>query len=222
MTMNKITMTLVLSITLNLGLFTIVHGFANYMMSSSGCYVELDTDEVIMNYRVLPQVSDAPLQLTVVSPTQGLVYQPIKQDFKQSSVQSTFQTVTIDTTIHNFPMQIELQVVSSSSSSSLSSSNVIGGKRYEYILNLIGGDEDAASFVHGGCKGDRRAAGRSGESTITLTLESAPTPMNDTNGESGGLLVQAAWAAGHEPVKLLRGIQFVVTNDNVDETMEDL
>eukprot|EP00527_Entomoneis_sp_CCMP2396_P001252 CAMPEP_0198152176 /NCGR_PEP_ID=MMETSP1443-20131203/58746_1 /TAXON_ID=186043 /ORGANISM="Entomoneis sp., Strain CCMP2396" /LENGTH=180 /DNA_ID=CAMNT_0043818105 /DNA_START=232 /DNA_END=774 /DNA_ORIENTATION=- len=168
---------------------TAVRGFATYMLSSGGCYIELDSDEVIMNNRVEAVVANPSLEIVVVSPETGV-------SIKSGSSPSDPQTIILDDSAHSFPLEVQLKVLPTPPSSSPRPSGPVRYS-YEFILQL---DETSkAVFEHGACDGDKRVAGRSFDSRATFSINS-PTEVT---------VVQGAWTAGHAAVKLLQGLKFV-------------
>lgn len=176
----------------------LVDGFASYMLASGGCYIELDTEEVIMNHRVQAVDENAPLHVIVASPSEGISLQTLSDDHEM---------VVIDGTVHSFPLEIELQVIPVPPSSSPRPSPQ-AGYNYEYVLQLD--EASSTAFEYGACDGDKRISNQSYTSKNKFTWESADEQPT----------VAAAWASGHEAVKLLKGLKFV-TKSNLEAQKAD-
>ncbi|KAL7570852.1 hypothetical protein ACA910_018918 [Epithemia clementina (nom. ined.)] len=164
--------------------------FSNILLSTSGCYVELDTTEVIMNHMVEKAVPTAPLEIVLVESSlpDGVTVTDVVATIPDQNDDTTFQVVTVP----SFPLTVNLQVLPKSDTAAATSP--VG--RYEFVLQI--GEESQASFEHGSCTDQKRIAGQGSKTVVQLHVQEP------------NALVWGGWAAGHEAVKLLQGFQFVL------------
>ena len=176
-----------------------VQGFSNILLSRSGCYTELDTEEVIMNHKVEPAVANPPLQITIVAPTDGEGYHVVTTvSQKQSEKVPASDPVMV--VVEQFPITVQLKVMSIDVDSNMDLQS------YEFVLDIH--EDSNASFTAGSCTDEKRIAGHGSKTMVELHVREPNT------------IVWGSWAKGHEAVKLLRGLKFV--SDIKEEEEEEL
>jgi hypothetical protein len=160
--------------------------FADYLLTGSGCWTELGSEEVIMNHAVVDaeHVEGGNLGLSVEG------HQTVV-----GSTDSNNQQVVVS----SFPQTVHIKV------EGIAGSTII--KDYQYVIDVIDPEtppeeKDAAAgpfaaFDKGSCTDRRRVSGRANDNRRTLVVHRA------------GAKIVAGWATGHEAVKLTKAITFV-------------
>ena len=180
------------AIFLSLSLLPPAEGFSSYMTTKSGCLIELDTSEVVMNNPIQAAPSwdtaDGKVQLIVTTEdgNQVLDTTPGSRDDRR---------VLVLPDNNALPTTVRVKVQGS-----------VPDGQYVLQIGPMNPDEDSdgdfhgASFENGHCDGHTRYTGRINDDGAILTV----------NEESQ---LWAGWAAGHETVKLLPGYYFQSAND---------
>jgi hypothetical protein len=197
----------------------VVHGFATYLLSRSGCLTDLDTTEVIMNYKVLqqPQAQVQAEEEEVDADAdharmQLVLHQPNEKVIQVSRIDST-STIWIDVDVEHetptFPMTINLQLLPENKNAAPSEKN----GDYQFVLETALLDENGQAlpvkdnaysfFPKGSCDKHKRVAGRQAEVVSIVIAKEPPPPPSSTNSKGGGgVAVWAGWAAEHEAVTI--------------------
>lgn len=186
---------------------TCTNAFPTYLTSGSGCYKELDVDEVIMNSNVVSyedQLSDStkPKMNIVVNghvPKQIQIQQQQQQGDSATSTTSGGGILQLS----YFPINLNLQVLPDMtiSGNTLSQQMKEAIADYQYIIDIIQPPDDNsaedgppdASFDDGGmCERKHRISGRGQKDSVSIICSNTLVPVK----------LVAGWAAGHEAVKL--------------------
>ena len=118
--------------------------FASYMLARSGCSIDLDTSEVIMNSLVqaAAESDDPGMRIHVVD-------RPVSASHQYS--------------VSELPTSIHLEMTSPR-----------GSFDFQFVLQVVDDEEGTnAHFAKGGCDNKQRIAGRPGES-VELVIENVP------------------------------------------------
>jgi len=184
-------------------------GFATYLLTGSGCYTELDPDEVIMNFNVLSLSEQRDKQEL---PTMNLAvngYVPRPGAGGENGV----------VRLSHFPATLGLQVLPAAASSDTAERDAIAD--YQFVVDVVHPDDEeggggnavahpkmTASFERGSCDNRKRITG-SKRDVVKLKVDlegNDDAAIGGTTEEDTAISLVAGWAAGHEAVKLTPGL----------------
>lgn len=188
-----------------------VHGFADILTTRSNCWTELTPEEVIMNALIVPAVEsdDLLMHIELVATSSSSSLEDSSSGSKSYSlVAADPGTVSIllkdDSLLASvFPIEIPLRLVTTKERTD---------PDYQFVMDIVStnksdlGDpkkEGAASFLNGACDGHSRVVGRGTKEIVTLIIRQQPTQAGER------IAVVAAWAAGHEAVRLTPTLTFI-------------
>ncbi|CAJ1954624.1 unnamed protein product [Cylindrotheca closterium] len=147
-----------------------VHGFASWLR----CYVELETDEVVMNHHIQPStVAEHDIPIQVQNSNDGTWSSTVPSTIIQPT--ATAKTTTTTTTTLQIRLELPQELIR---------------QDVQWVIEVT--PEGAAEFVGNGrmCEGTR--AHSRNEEPVTLTIKDGSTPLK----------LVAGYAAGHEAVVL--------------------
>eukprot|EP00977_Amphora_coffeiformis_P016230 scaffold4957_cov152-Amphora_coffeaeformis.AAC.10 len=160
--------------------------FASYMTTNSGCLIELDPSEIIMNNQVRESPAwtdtDGSIELSVTFHETFLDGEAIPHEEKPEIIPPDRIVMLME----DLPTIVYLKVLGQQPDA-------------QYVLQAASAvDEDAlpAEFSRGQCDGNARFTGRINDEGAELKIKADHTA------------VWAGWASGHEAVKLLPGFLF--------------